>query len=489
MSPPGHRHPPTAPAGLWERPEMVEALARRDMGTVVKIFRQWTGASQTDVSVLVGMPQSHVSDLERGVRRVTSLELFERFADGLGIPRGLLGLAERGHEPRQWDDPVARSHQRWRATRRFLSVHRAELTRLASRLYPESDRLGDTGLLSPPAWRLTTPIDLSAVELVWRPTWSRPAITGGERETLRLRPLAETHREYSRYHRAVRDLARPTLFENRLCYRLLDARVARTPGAAGQTLRLTLGEMSYFDMIDVGEALAHETALAAADERGRLVPDRVRWHRLPFRRLVEQPFALGRYPLMISVSTLTVRCGRSGATFFLLRRDPAKVAIAGGVLSVFPTGVFQPASVLRSADSPDFDLWRNIMREYSEEYLGNPEHDGGGPPIDYAHEEPFRSLDRARRNGEITVYCLGLGIDALNYVGDLLTVAVFEASTFDTVFRDMVDRNDEGEVEAQEFTFDAETVDHLLREVPMAPSGAACLRLAWQHRARILAHG
>lgn len=463
---------------------MVRALADRDMGAVVKMFRRWTGASQTDVSILVGMPQSHVSDLERGVRRVTSLDLFERFADGLGIPRGLLGLAERDTGPP--GDAVADSQRRWRETRRFLGAHRTELTRLASRLYPESERLGDTGLLSPPGWRLAAPVDLATVRLVWRRAAARPAITGGERETLRLRPLTRGRREYSRYHRAVRDLARPVLFENRLCYRLLDARTGRPHGGSGCTLRLTLGEMSYFDMIDVGEALAHEIALAADDERGRLVPERVRWDRLPFRRLVERPFALDRYPLMISVSTLTVRRGRSGATFFLLRRDPAKVAIAGGMLSVFPTGVFQPASVLRAPDSPDFDLWRNIMREYSEEYLGNPEHDGGGPPIDYSEEEPFRSLDRARADGGVTVYCLGLGIDALNYVGDLLTVAVFDAGTFDSVFREMVDRNDEGDV-AEEFTFDEPTVRHLLRSVPMAPSGAACLRLAWQHRASILA--
>ena len=33
----------------------------RDMGAVITIFRRWTGASQTDVGVLLGMPQPHVS--------------------------------------------------------------------------------------------------------------------------------------------------------------------------------------------------------------------------------------------------------------------------------------------------------------------------------------------------------------------------------------------------------------------------------------------
>jgi hypothetical protein len=285
----------------------------------------------------------------------------------------------------------------------------------------------------------------------------------------------------------MRDLARPRLFENRLCYRLLD--VMPNEGEEGGSclaLSLTLGEMCYFDMIDVGEALGHEVALVAADTDGSVNSERVVWENLPFRRLIRDPFALSDYPLLISVSTLTVRASKAGATFFLLRRNPAKVAIAGGMLSVFPTGVFQPASVLPAPDSPDFDLWRNVMREYSEEYLGNPEHDGDGSPIDYATEEPFKTLDAARRAGRIRVYCLGVGVDALNYVSDVLTVAVFDADVFDNVFRDMVDQNDEGEVESREFSFDERTVDRLLTTESLAPSGAACLHLARQHRAEIL---
>src|SRR5215218_10098848 len=85
---------PVAPPGLWDREDMRSALAARDMGAVITIFRRWTGASQTDIGVLLGMPQPHVSDFERGIRHATSLAMFERFADGLGIPRPLLGLAQ-----------------------------------------------------------------------------------------------------------------------------------------------------------------------------------------------------------------------------------------------------------------------------------------------------------------------------------------------------------------------------------------------------------
>lgn len=473
---------PTAPADLWDRPDMTKALAGRDIGAVLRIYRQWTGASQTDVGSLIGVPQPHVSEIERGIRRVTSLDVIERVAGGLGVPPGRLGLAERA-EPSRPVDPVTASRDEWIATRKFLGAHRSDLTKAIYRLYPEAARVGDTGVLIPPGWRLDKPVDLATVNLRWHEHTDPPAINGGERESRPVRPLFTRTRDFDRYHRAMRDLARPRLFDNRMCYRLLDV----APVDKDQLdIHLTLGGMCYFDMIDVGEVLAHEAARAAQGADGQLHADRVTWDRLPFRRLIQDPFDLAAYPLMISVSTLTVRASRAGSTFFLMRRNPAKVAIAGGMLSVFPTGVFQPASVVPAPDSPDFDLWRNVMREYSEEFLGNPEHDGDGPPIDYARTEPFRSLDQARVEGRLRVYCLGVGIDSLNYVGDVLSVAIFDADVFDQIFGDMVTENDEGEVDSEEFTFTPETIQRLLDSEGFAPSGAACLHLAKEHFADLV---
>jgi len=123
--------------------------------------------------------------------------------------------------------------------------------------------------------------------------------------------------------------------------------------------------------------------------------------------------------------------------------------------------------------------------------LGNPEHDGDGDPIDYAHQEPFRSLDAARNAGKIRVLCLGVGMDALNFVADVLTVAVFDADVFDNIFDGLVESNEEGIITSkgqngEQFNFDAATIDRLLNTEAMAPSGAACLSLARQHRESIL---
>ena len=397
-------------------------------------------------------------------------------------PAAVGGINYRAREA-DLDERVAASHQDWLATRRRLGQHRAALTKQVINLYPEEFLLADTGLLMPPQWRLAEPVDLATIDLTWTEA-APPPVTGQHQETRDLRPLVAPGQPYRRYSRAMRDLDRPRLFENRICYRLLDA-----DWSGGG--RLTLGNMCYFDMIDLGETLAHELAQAATTPDGNLDPKRITWDALPFRRMVRDPFDLAAYPLMLSISTLTVRRSRAGTTFQLLRRSPAKVAIAGGMLSVMPTGVFQPASVIPAPQSPDFNLWRNMMREYSEEFLGNPEHDGDGPPIDYATTEPFRTMDAARQAGRIRVYCLGIGLDALNYVGDVLTVAIFDDDIFDHLFEKMVQDNDEGAIittdhQRRAFTFDKATINRLLTTEAIAPSGAACLHLAWRHNATIL---
>jgi hypothetical protein len=78
---------------------MADALARRDMGTILKTYRKWTGATQTQIAAACEIPQSHVSEIQNGRRQVTAMEIFERFADGLVIPRQRLGLAPRPDAP------------------------------------------------------------------------------------------------------------------------------------------------------------------------------------------------------------------------------------------------------------------------------------------------------------------------------------------------------------------------------------------------------
>ncbi|MFF0529420.1 hypothetical protein ACFYT3_13600 [Nocardia amikacinitolerans] len=71
----------------------------------------------------------------------------------------------------------------------------------------------------------------------------------------------------------------------------------------------------------------------------------------------------------------------------------------------------------------DFSLWRNMVREYSEELLGYPEHDGTrSVPIDYENWPFYRRLSSARAEGKVTAHLLGFGLDALTLAATLLTI-------------------------------------------------------------------
>jgi hypothetical protein len=54
-------------------------------------------------------------------------------------------------------------------------------------------------------------------------------------------------------------------------------------------------------------------------------------------------------------------------------------------IHVIPAGEFTPSDVGLQAQSEDFDLWRNIMREYAEEFLDVEEaYSRGGHTIELA---------------------------------------------------------------------------------------------------------
>jgi transcriptional regulator with XRE-family HTH domain len=80
----------------WQRAEMRQALRSRDIGAVFRCVQRFSGVSQARIAVAVGMTQSRVNEVINGRREVSRLDVFERVADGLGMPddaRHLLGLA------------------------------------------------------------------------------------------------------------------------------------------------------------------------------------------------------------------------------------------------------------------------------------------------------------------------------------------------------------------------------------------------------------
>ncbi|WP_342775878.1 XRE family transcriptional regulator [Micromonospora pisi] len=371
------------------------------------------------------------------------------------------------------DPRVADSQQQWRTTRAALNGNRRRLALAAAGLYG-STALGDTGLIAGPGWLPDGPVDLRDVELRADPAAMPPVLDGTEEASALVRPMNTLVRRYPRYTHAIRDLSQPRLFENRMCWRLTDI------GWAGGSGQMAYADSSYFASVDIAEVVAHELAYVALDG-GQVRPTALR--DLPYRKLIGDPFDLGRRPLVSAISTLTIR-GGSEPSFLLHRRDPRSVASAGGMLQVIPSGIFQPSSVLPAGAAADFSLWRNIQREYSEELLGLAEAGGDGDPVDYT-VEPFAGLDAARADGRLRVYALGVALDALTLIGEVLTVAVIDPDLFDELSADFVDRNDEG-VMAETVPFTEQAIRELLAGGRVAPAGAGCIDLAWRWRDQIL---
>jgi hypothetical protein len=386
-------------------------------------------------------------------------------------------------------DSVARdSQEHWRRARGLLNVGRHELARSAQDLYPAALRVAGTGLIARPEWLAETPVPLDQVTLSWQPDPPAGSIDGTEPHSEAVRPLREAGNRFGCYAAALGALSRPGLFEDRACYRLLEA--TASPDVAS----LGFGPGRYFDSINTCEAVAHEYAAATLARDGQgwspAMSD------LPLRSEIGDPTDLARRPVMVAICTLVLRADRAGAAMILHWRDPAQVASGGGMYQVAPVGVFQPSHDAEWNQANDFSLWRCIVRELSEELLGAGEdYRSDIAPIDYERWPLHAKLAAARRAGTLRVYWLGLGVDPLSLAADMLSVAVLDAGLFDATFAGLVGANEEGRIvtgdgaagEAVGVPFKAPDIERFTTAEPMQPAGAALLRIAWEHRDTLLA--
>ncbi|MGH3481272.1 MAG: helix-turn-helix domain-containing protein, partial [Nocardioidaceae bacterium] len=459
-----------------------------DLGQLLRWYRQREKMTQQKAAVWFNTTQSRLSKLENGTQSLTDVKELRHFARKLGIPPERLGvLPDLSLEASPFPAHVSHcsgkirdSQERWRHIRGELNANRATLGDLAAELYPQAQRIPGTTILTLPDWLPDSPVDLSDIELVWRAESPSPQVSGKATESAGARPLMADGERYSRYSRALRDLARPRLLDNRVSYRLLDV------DWAGSRKSLGFNYTSYFDVLDVGEALGHELAeawLNAGRQRPSLAD-------LPFRRSIIDPFDLHARPILPSINTLTIRRDSiEGHRMYLHCRDAKSVAAAGGMYHVIPAGVFQPAALAPAHQANDFSLWRNVQREFSEEFLGNAEHDGNSiEPIAYESDEPFASFERAHKAGDFQAFACAVVLEPLTLWVELLTVAIIAAPVFDELFSTMVSVNEEGAAISTEsgrptvgIPFTAQTRERL-RSEPLSPISRACFELAWRYR-------
>lgn len=454
-----------------------------NLGSVIQWYMHGHGiGTHAEMGKILNIDRSLVSKYVSGSRRCQDVTQLRRFAVAMDVPPSTFGLIDEPDDTVVDDGMANGTNAHWTMVRRTLNRQRHVLSKVAADLYWDPIRIEGTSCITVPEWMPERPVDLASIDLSWVDPAPAPEVAGTDVETARYRGQAHDGRPYNRYSQAVRALAKPNLFENRGSYRLLDLNWDAHGG------RMRFGYTTYFDMIDVCEVMAHEIADVWSNHNG----EKVSLDDLPFRQHVGRLFDLRRRTVLPSINTLTIRRAPEGDSFFLHRRGSARVAVAGGTSHVIPAGVFQPSGIAPWNMAGDFNLWYSILREYSEEMLGNPEHDGSsGAPIDYGTEEPFRTLNDGRRAGKVRPWCLGVGIDPLAPAGEILTVTVIESDVFDVAFDEMVARNAEGDLYPSEdgsvgIAWTASNVRKVQVEEPLASAAAACIALTWKHRDLIL---
>jgi hypothetical protein len=413
------------------------------------------------------------------------------------VPIGGLALTAAGIWYARWSgNPAVKAERRERRGDTFRAV-RAWLRELGrERQIVQAAQRAHADLLAPapmnlfitdPAWVLPEPLDLDRLTVELVDEDAAPPVREEWYEPLRRYwPLTADNEPVRRYHEAVTQFdTPPAIWFNAPSYRLLDVE-RRADGGFG----LRVGTTTYWDGYDSWAALEFEAAYQLRETAGASIAG-------PYRRSLGTPFSLDNRDCGIGISVLTVCRTHQGPIFYLLRRAAAQVAAQGGMAGLVPAGEFQPSSAAYAAVRPDADVWRCIMREFAEEFLGRPDVSGQrGALVDYERESPFRELQRARRKGSVRPYLLDIGFDPVSWKAGIRLVCVFEQDAYLEIFRGMRHEGPEGQLEVpslyrvgdkplEGMPLDEETVRRYLKDPTITEAARLCIGLTWEYREKL----
>ena len=288
-----------------------------------------------------------------------------------------------------------------------------------------------------------------------------------------------------RYSEAVSEYDAPKLWWDSLAYD-----ICSIDSDAGWKLGFRLGK--YFEHFDTEEVLTYELAhaLSLGDKSVKELDAS-----LKLRKSLVDPYSFDNRETEVGISTLTLIREGDNCEFVMFKRSEESVATAQGMLSVVPAGEFEPSSQSMDALESDFDLWKNVMREYVEELYPEALHERVYEKLDYEKDPPFCYLAEERTKGLLRVYFLGVVINPASLKPELLTVAIFDKRAFDKIFPHRIEKDEEGDLvwrtrkgkKVQGHKFDEYSIHHFVSSETITGHAVACLLLALRFKDALIA--
>ncbi|MGB2861946.1 MAG: hypothetical protein WBC05_01345 [Sedimentisphaerales bacterium] len=371
-----------------------------------------------------------------------------------------------------------KSEQEFKDCRRYLSRNRQELVRdILAALYKNHELEPNIPLLFNDRWFPKKPLPLQGVEI---------ALHNHEESTYtplnceKILPYANIWNRYSKYSDAIREIDQPQLFTDLVSYRLMGIETSKG-------IMMHFGKCSYFDYINTGEVLCYELARRKfLHEEKKRQKKEFNIKMLSVRDQVRDPFDFQNRAVIPGINTLTICEDQNDLRFYMHSREVGKVAAAMGTFHVVPAGEFQPATDNPHDIKNDFSIWKNIMREYNEEFLNAPTGEQTGKSPDYENEEPYSSLNLALNNGDLRVLFLGVGLDPLSLKAEILTVCIFKQNVFSEIFKKMTGKDNEGILimgkNNKGIPFTEKNVETYVHDKRILSAAIGCLVLAWHHK-------
>ncbi|MCP2097427.1 MULTISPECIES: tol-pal system YbgF family protein [Actinosynnema] len=175
----------------WEIPEVRRRLATRDIGFVYRHLGRH-GVTQRVIAELTQQNQSEVCGISTGKHPVRSYEVLERIAEGLGIPRGLMGLAysDTDHQPAVRRAPETQDEETMRR-RAMLGI--AGKMMLGAPLLGSEKALFDQASRAVPAPNLVGGTDVAQLRAVTASLRAHDLVHGG----VAIRSVILAHAEWA----------------------------------------------------------------------------------------------------------------------------------------------------------------------------------------------------------------------------------------------------------------------------------------------------